>query len=151
MERMLINDAKRLFIILAIVVGLFIASRQVSKIITNKQSNKEPVSMQTQKGQEEITLTVIQFSADWCSPCRQLKQLVTSDEEIKQAIKENYKAWHIIDIDNPSPWEQKMIDQFSPQGIPLVIMGRLDENWEVSEVKRFMGAKKKEFILNWLK
>lgn len=151
MKRMLINDAERLFIILVIAIALFIAAKQVSKIITNKQSNKEPVAMQTQKEQEEITLTVIQFSAEWCPPCRQLKQLVTSDEEIKQAIKENYKAWHIIDVDNPSPWEKKMIDQFSPQGIPLVIMGKLDENSELSEVKRFMGAKNKKFILNWLK
>jgi len=90
--------------------------------VSCKESNKVEVVNITHTEQtiSKEEMMVLQFSASWCPPCRQLKALVESDDDIQAAIGEGYTAWEMIDVDNPTPRQQRLINQFGPRGIPLV-------------------------------
>ena len=133
-------------VILLLGFGFFLEiERSADPVNINYQENViqaiEEDKVETEK------FMVAQFSADWCGPCRMLKNLVKNDEDIKKIIKEEYSEWMIIDIEDPK--NKDWVDLFQPSSIPLVVKLKLQDGKWV-EVDRFLGSKNKDFLIKWL-
>ncbi|NVM36709.1 MAG: thioredoxin family protein [Candidatus Lokiarchaeota archaeon] len=100
---------------------------------------------------DELKEIVIQFSADWCAPCRQLKSIMKS-EEMKNYLKSKKLRYYILDIEKKDKTTKMWVDYSNPTTIPLVVKYSWDKElkrWK--EIKRFVGAKNIEFMKEWLK
>jgi thiol:disulfide interchange protein len=92
---------------------------------------------------------VLQFSADWCGPCRTLKALIKKDDAIQKHFKEQTKGYFIIDIDSDDPNHKAWTNKAKPTSIPLVVRYVYKEGAWV-EAHRFMGLRNATQILQWL-
>ncbi len=92
----------------------------------------------------KLKYLVLDFTADWCPPCRAMKVNVWSNKSVKQEL-ENFD-FHEIDIDE----DKKYARMYKVGPIPCVVMVSYDGN-KYREIKRFVGARTVGFILNWLK
>jgi thiol-disulfide isomerase/thioredoxin len=88
---------------------------------------------------------LLDFTAAWCPSCRQMK-LVWNDKEVQEALAKNQIEFREIDIDR----DQQSGTMWKVGSIPCYILIELDKNGKGIELKRFVGAKPKSFILGWL-
>lgn len=94
-------------------------------------------------------LIMIQFSADWCGPCRQLKGMLKSSQKFKDYIKKETKGYFIVDVDSKDKNQAAWTNMAKPSSIPLVVSYRYKEGkW--SEASRFSGVRSVEGIISWL-
>jgi thiol-disulfide isomerase/thioredoxin len=110
-------------------------------------STEQPIKSKDLK-KEEI---VIQFSADWCGPCRQLKNIMKS-KEMKEYLESEKIKYYVLDIEKKDEKTKMWIDYSKPTTIPLVVKYSWDEElkrW--NETKRFVGSKNASFMKQWLK
>ena len=75
------------------------------------------------------------FTADWCPPCRKLKQGVLHDREVMDGLNENYVLVKVDLTDRHGP-NAGLAQQFRVTGIPTVIL--IDS--ESGEYDRFTGG-----------
>lgn len=113
-----------------------------------KACGEETSNASDTKAKKEI---VIQFSADWCGPCRSLKAVMKS-EEMKQYVKEKGIIYYILDIDKNDKNSRMWKDYAKPSTIPTVVKYKWEEKLKKwLEVKRFVGSKNARFMKEWLK
>ena len=75
------------------------------------------------------------FTADWCPPCRQLKQGVLHDPDVMDGLEENYVLVKVDLTDRNSP-DNGLAQQFRVAGIPTIILFDVDRG----EYDRFTGG-----------
>ncbi len=75
------------------------------------------------------------FTADWCPPCRKLKQGVLHDREVMDGLNEHYVLVKVDLTDRHGP-NAGLAQQFRVSGIPTVIL----IDWETGEYDRFTGG-----------
>jgi len=94
-------------------------------------SNLDKILQVLHKNENEIILLL--FTADWCKPCKQLKErLSTSDDEYaKQLLNLKYI---VIDIDDPD--NEELCDKFNITNIPHQIFITLIKNNDKYEIKK---------------
>ena len=85
---------------------------------------------------------IIKFSAQWCSPCRILKQ--TFDDILKM---EEFKNIEVIELDVDDPNNNELCFKHQVRSIPTLVM--LDENDNV--LNKIMGAVPKNNLIDILK
>ena len=108
---------------------------------------EQPIKSKDLK-KEEI---VIQFSADWCGPCRQLKNIMNS-QEMKEYLESEKIKYYVLDIEKKDEKTKMWINYSKPTTIPLVVKYSWNEElkrWD--ESKRFVGSKNSFFMKQWLK
>ena len=86
---------------------------------------------------ESGKISIIQFSATWCSPCRALKPIM---EEISNEMSEVVFAKHNIDEQPNMPMK------YGVRGIPTMLIFK---NGELKGTK--VGATTKSNIVSWIK
>ncbi len=78
-------------------------------------------------------MKVLRFTASWCQPCKMLAKTL-EDVDTQVPIE-------VIDIDN----NQELSAHYGIRSVPTLIM--LDGD---IEVKRFVGLKTKDELINWI-
>ena len=86
----------------------------------------------------EVT-SCIQFSAEWCNPCKILKPIMI---EISDEMSDKLKFFY-MDIDS----QPNTPTRFGIRGVPTLIL--FDKNGQVKSQK--VGATTKSNVLAWLK
>ena len=75
------------------------------------------------------------FTADWCPPCRRLKQGVLNDPEVMDGLAENYVLVK-VDLTNRRGPNNGIAQEFGVSGIPTVVL----MDMETGEYDRFTGG-----------
>ena len=88
---------------------------------------------------ESGKISCVQFSANWCNPCKILKPLM---EEISNEMSDKLNFYY-MDIDD-SPSTPTL---FSIRGVPTLIL--FDKNGEIINTK--VGATTKSNVEGWIK
>ena len=79
---------------------------------------------------------LVDFNADWCGPCRMLKPIL---EELSKEMS-NYKIVS-VNIDD----EGELAEEYNVSSIPCLVLFK-----DGKEIKRNVGLKSKEFIVNMM-
>lgn len=135
---------KRTFILTFILSALIIVSCSSKQAGNETETATEVVSENGQTaikdyGKKQAKITVIDFSATWCGPCRRLKPIF---EEIEKEYSKdvNFKT---IDVDE----NQQMAIQYQVEAVPTIVF----LNKEGKEVNRLVGLQTKEAIVSIIK
>lgn len=96
----------------------------------------EPVPVVAPEAQE--TTVLILFTADWCQPCKELKEYLHTQEAL--VLLKNIDKFWITDIDK-FPLSK---EQYNVSVVPCLLYGHLDKNNNVIEKKRVTGFSKTE-------
>src|SRR5687767_5512860 len=87
----------------------------------------------------EKGVSLVEFQADWCGPCRMLAPVL---EQVEKEVAGNASIWK-VNIDN----EQKTASQFQITSVPTMILFK-----DGKEVSRLIGLRNadviKKFVLS---
>jgi thioredoxin 1 len=83
---------------------------------------------------------IIDFTAEWCAPCRAMDRTAWSDERVLAWMREHAHAAQ-IDIDR----DESTAERYGVKAVPTVIALRGGQ-----EVDRFTGARSTDKLLEWL-
>jgi thioredoxin 1 len=91
------------------------------------------------------TYAVIQFSATWCGPCRQLTPIMES-KDVQDAMSKKSVDFYHIDVDKHSEYSKI----YRVGTIPCVVLVKVEPQG-TTELKRFIGLKSKQQVVEWLR
>lgn len=97
----------------------------------------------------EGDLILIQFSAEWCGPCRSLKYAIKNDSKLQEYFKTKTKGYFVVDVDSKKENEKNWTKFAKPSSIPLVVLYRWNGKW--IEKDRLMGNQPTSKILNMIR
>lgn len=84
--------------------------------------------------------TVVDYYAEWCGPCKQMKPIIA---ELEKEM-EGKVAFKALDVDAPE--NQEVVMAAGVMSIPTFVI----EDEEGNEVSRIMGARPKEAMVQWI-
>ena len=117
-----------------------------SELLSKQEDNNEEKEVKYKEGDT----IVMQFSADWCGPCRALKASIKSDKALQEYFQKETKGYFIIDVDDKDEASSAWVKKAKPSSIPLVVLYRkCKKSWD--EVSRFTGSRPTSNVLEWLK
>ena len=104
--------------------------------IVNQESNIIEITSKDQFNEEikSDILTIVDFWAVWCGPCRVLKPLL-------HKIAEEHKEIRLLTVDVEANWD--LAAEYDINSIPAVFFFK---NWEM--VDSFVGVMPKDEVLN---
>lgn len=88
---------------------------------------------------------LVLFTADWCPPCRQLKNQVLSDREVDALLSEQCVRVKIDLTERGGP-NARIATEYGVRGIPTMIL--YDHRGE--EIDRIVGGVPKVVMIGWL-
>jgi thioredoxin 1 len=123
-------------IIITVLVGLFLAARAKMKNIPVVDDNDNILTLTDKNFQHQTKnrLVLVDFWASWCAPCRMMAPVLndvadelTGNSHVGKVNIEQY---------------QSLAQKFQVRNIPTLILLK-----NGIEINRFVGIKKKEFLL----
>jgi thiol:disulfide interchange protein len=88
---------------------------------------------------------LVDFTADWCPPCQELKRTVFSRNDVASAIEAGF--WPLkVDLTNPGEAENALAQRFEVTAIPTLILLRSDG----TVIKKHTGVMGADQFLAWL-
>lgn len=95
----------------------------------------------------EYDFYIYHFGAEWCAPCKKLKEQVWEDDEVKKLLEDNKAKLHFYDADTPG--DKVMFKEFGVTSYPTVIIVRKDNLSE--SLGRFRGGASKTTMIKFIK
>jgi thioredoxin 1 len=135
------NNMQTTLIVIGAIVVIFMVFRVVamSKMKnTPLVADHEKVLILTDKNFQQQTknkVVLVDFWASWCAPCRMMAPVIN---DVASELKGNR---HVGKVDIQQ--YQDLANRFKVRSIPTMILFK-----NGNEVKRFVGIKSKEFLLN---
>ncbi|MCW5824688.1 MAG: thioredoxin family protein [Cyanobacteria bacterium TGS_CYA1] len=102
-----------------------------------------PMDEALEKAQKENKYLLLDFTASWCGPCKQMDESTWTNPEVENWIKKNAVALQ-IDVDE----QKELAQKFNIAAMPTVILFQ-SQNLE-KEFDRSKGFKEPEKLLSWL-
>ncbi len=68
---------------------------------------------------------LLNFTADWCPPCQDMKKRTLPDAQVQQLLTEKFVTVK-VDLTNPGPAQNALAEQYGVQGIPTYILASAD-------------------------
>ena len=94
----------------------------------------------TALAQADGKLLLIDFTATWCGPCKQMDRTTWKDDAVKQWVADNAVAIQVDVDDDPD-----VKDKYGIMAMPTIVLVRDGE-----ELSRTLGFKNAEKLLTWL-
>ncbi len=91
-----------------------------TKFLLNKVGTVEAALAQAKK---EGKTVMIDFSADWCPPCKKMEEEAFTDQDIADLLKDT--LFVSVDVDHPGA-NEKAVDKYKPKGLPTVVFLNAD-------------------------
>jgi thiol:disulfide interchange protein DsbD len=64
---------------------------------------------------------IIDFYADWCSPCRELEEITFHDAEIVKQAKQNFIMVKVDLTRKGNPIHERLLKEYEVKGVPTVV------------------------------
>ena len=118
MKNYLINTAKMTTTAFFVLCMVFYAQAEAAK---NKPFNFYEGTYESAKAKagEEGKLFMVDFYANWCTPCKWMDKTTFKDDQVKKLLSENYVSLK-IDIDQPEGYDLK--EQFDVTMLPTILI-----------------------------
>jgi len=136
---------KHLLVLVLAIVVVPVACRGDEK---DKKDTKEPAKLTAfqklnydkaiEKAKSDKKIVMIDFYADWCSPCKQLDKDTFSEQKVQKFLTDKTVAIKINTDDNA-----KLVKEYKITGIPCIVF----LNGEGKEVGRLVGFRPAEKFL----
>ena len=101
----------------------------ISKIDTSIISASETIAQKQ--------LIVMCFTANWCSPCQEMKRTTWNNPQLKKYIKDKGIEVHRIDVDK----QRTLAQQYGATSIPCIVVLERISNTKAKEINRFIGVR----------
>ncbi|MCP4670244.1 MAG: thioredoxin fold domain-containing protein [Desulfobacula sp.] len=85
------------------------------------------------QAKNEEKLVIIDFSAEWCSPCRELDDITFHDDKVVDQIKKNFLLLKVDLTRKGDPAYEKLLKEYRVKGVPTIVF--LDRKGQ--EIKKF--------------
>jgi thiol:disulfide interchange protein DsbD len=105
------------------IAGLIIATALISSwIMRGPGVTWQPYSEQVLAQAQNLKRPVIlDFSADWCGPCRELDEVTFHDPEIVKQAKRDFIMIKVDLTYKSNPVHERLLDQYGIKGVPTVV------------------------------
>jgi thiol:disulfide interchange protein len=87
----------------------------------------------------------VDFTADWCPPCQELKRTVFSRQDVADTLAGNFQPLK-VDLTNPGEPENALARRFEVEAIPTLFLLRADG----TVIKKHTGIMEPDEFLAWL-
>ncbi len=121
-----------LVVVLALAASLAAAGPAVFQNLTPEKA--------VAQAKEDGRLVVIDFTAEWCGPCKTMDRITWSNASVVKWLNENAVAIQ-VDVDH----DQKSASRFRIRAMPTVVVMR-----DGKEIDRAVGLKDADAFLKWM-
>ena len=123
--------------IVVLFIGLFAYNFKKMKNMPNVPNSAKIATLSNKNFKHQIKtgITLVDFWAPWCGPC---KMMAPTLNEMAEAENNNFLIAK-VNVDN----EQQLAQKFKIRSIPTMVLFNNGK-----EVKRFSGVKSKKFLMN---
>jgi thiol-disulfide isomerase/thioredoxin len=121
-----------LVVVLALVASIAAAGPAVFQNLTPEKA--------VERAKEDGRLVVIDFTAEWCGPCKQMDRITWSNASVVKWLNDNAVAIQ-VDVDH----DRKSAGKFRVRAMPTVVVMR-----DGKEIDRAVGLKDADAFLKWM-
>ena len=113
--------------------------------IPSKGETLENIIARVKKAQELGKPVVIDFSADWCTTCREMEKITFSDPGVKSKLSET--EFITVDVTKNTDDDKAILKKLDVLGLPTVVL--INANGEEEKGNRLTGfTAPNEFLKN---